>query len=51
MLTVATRELFGDLDRSVNAVSPTQFWMVRFLWTPHLRRLLLVLIISVHVLS
>nr|VDD01059.1 unnamed protein product [Brassica oleracea] len=28
MLTVATRELFGDLDRSVNAVSPTQFWMV-----------------------
>ncbi|KAH0920749.1 hypothetical protein HID58_020767 [Brassica napus] len=27
MLTVATRELFGDLDRSVNAVSPTQFWM------------------------
>ncbi|CAF2055318.1 unnamed protein product, partial [Brassica oleracea var. botrytis] len=28
MLTVATRELFGDLDRSVNAVSPTQFWMI-----------------------
>ncbi|XP_010479669.1 PREDICTED: ubiquitin carboxyl-terminal hydrolase 6 [Camelina sativa] len=28
MLTVATRELFGELDRSVNAVSPTQFWMV-----------------------
>ena len=47
MLTVATRELFGDLDRSVNAVSPTQFWMVSFLWTPHLKCFLLVLIISV----
>lgn len=28
MLTVATRELFGDLDRSVNAVSSTLFWML-----------------------
>ncbi|VVB16538.1 unnamed protein product [Arabis nemorensis] len=28
MLTVATRELFGELDSSVNAVSPTQFWMI-----------------------
>ncbi|XP_024006178.1 ubiquitin carboxyl-terminal hydrolase 6 isoform X2 [Eutrema salsugineum] len=28
MLTVATRELFSDLDKSVNAVSPSQFWMV-----------------------
>ncbi|PQM34854.1 ubiquitin carboxyl-terminal hydrolase 6 isoform X2 [Prunus yedoensis var. nudiflora] len=28
MLTIATRDLFGELDKSVKAVAPMQFWMV-----------------------
>jgi len=28
LLTVATRDLFGELDRSARAVAPMQFWMV-----------------------
>ncbi|XP_031488644.1 ubiquitin carboxyl-terminal hydrolase 6 isoform X2 [Nymphaea colorata] len=28
LLTVATRDLFGELDRSVKPVAPMQFWMV-----------------------
>ncbi|VFQ66962.1 unnamed protein product [Cuscuta campestris] len=28
LLTVATRDLFNELDKNVNAVSPMQFWMV-----------------------
>ncbi|XP_050234120.1 ubiquitin carboxyl-terminal hydrolase 7 [Mercurialis annua] len=28
MLTAATRELFNELDKSVKAVAPMQFWMV-----------------------
>ncbi|XP_022721505.1 ubiquitin carboxyl-terminal hydrolase 6-like [Durio zibethinus] len=28
MLTVATRDLFGELDKSVKPVAPMQFWMV-----------------------
>ncbi|XP_039015614.1 ubiquitin carboxyl-terminal hydrolase 7-like isoform X2 [Hibiscus syriacus] len=28
MLTVATRDLFGELDKSVKSVAPMQFWMV-----------------------
>ena len=28
MLTIATRDLFSELDRSVKAVAPMQFWMV-----------------------
>lgn len=28
MLTVATSELFNDLDKSVKPVAPMQFWMV-----------------------
>ncbi|GLU14371.1 hypothetical protein SLE2022_309470 [Rubroshorea leprosula] len=28
MLTVATRDLFSELDKSVKPVAPTQFWMV-----------------------
>uniref|UniRef100_A0A0C9S559 Ubiquitin carboxyl-terminal hydrolase n=1 Tax=Wollemia nobilis TaxID=56998 RepID=A0A0C9S559_9CONI len=28
LLTVATRDLFGELDRSVRPVAPMQFWMV-----------------------
>ncbi|GLJ15109.1 hypothetical protein SUGI_0246920 [Cryptomeria japonica] len=28
LLTVAARDLFGELDRSVRPVAPTQFWMV-----------------------
>ena len=28
LLTVATRDLFGELDRSGRAVAPMQFWMV-----------------------
>lgn len=28
MLTVATRDLFNELDKSVKAVAPMQFWMV-----------------------
>ncbi|OVA08495.1 Ubiquitin domain [Macleaya cordata] len=28
LLTVATRDLFGELDRNVKPVSPMQFWMV-----------------------
>ena len=28
MLTIATRDLFRELDRSVKAVAPMQFWMV-----------------------
>ncbi|XP_010545625.1 PREDICTED: ubiquitin carboxyl-terminal hydrolase 6 isoform X2 [Tarenaya hassleriana] len=28
MLTVATRDLFGELDKSVKAVAPMQFWTV-----------------------
>ena len=28
MLTVATRDLFSELDKSVKSVAPMQFWMV-----------------------
>lgn len=28
MLTVATSDLFNDLDKSVKPVAPMQFWMV-----------------------
>ncbi|KAM2654059.1 hypothetical protein EV2_025612 [Malus domestica] len=28
MLTIATRDLFSELDKSVKAVAPMQFWMV-----------------------
>ncbi|CAB4302946.1 unnamed protein product [Prunus armeniaca] len=28
MLTIATRDLFGELDKSVKSVAPMQFWMV-----------------------
>lgn len=33
MLTVATSELFNDLDKSVKPVAPMQFWMVCTLLT------------------
>lgn len=29
-LTVATRDLFGELDRNVSPVAPMQFWMVSY---------------------
>lgn len=28
MLTVATRDLFNELDKTVKPVAPMQFWMV-----------------------
>lgn len=28
MLTIATRDLFNEMDKSVKAVAPMQFWMV-----------------------
>ena len=28
MLTIATRDLFNELDKSVKPVAPMQFWMV-----------------------
>lgn len=31
MLTIATRDLFNELDKSVKPVAPMQFWMVCFL--------------------
>lgn len=33
MLTIATRDLFGELDKSVKAVAPMQFWMVCYLYS------------------
>lgn len=29
MLTIATRDLFNELDKSGKPVAPMQFWMVR----------------------
>ena len=30
MLTIATRDLFNELDKSIKPVAPMQFWMVCF---------------------
>lgn len=30
LLTVATRDLFNELDKNVKPVAPMQFWMVHF---------------------
>lgn len=30
LLTVATRDLFSELDKNVKPVAPMQFWMVLF---------------------
>lgn len=32
ILTVATRDLFNELDKNVKPVSPMQFWMVQMLF-------------------
>lgn len=33
LLTVATRDLFNDLDKNVKPVAPMQFWMVLTLFS------------------
>ncbi|PPR84429.1 hypothetical protein GOBAR_AA36283 [Gossypium barbadense] len=38
MLTVATRDLFNELDKSVKPVAPMQFWMVLLIKHPRFSR-------------
>ncbi|KAL1147639.1 hypothetical protein V6Z11_A10G068800 [Gossypium hirsutum] len=38
MLTVATRDLFNELDKSVKPVAPMQFWMVLLMKHPRFSR-------------
>lgn len=35
MLTIATRDLFNELDKSVKPVAPMQFWMVHYIYSVH----------------
>lgn len=34
LLTVATRDLFSELDKNMKPVAPMQFWMVQIFFSP-----------------